>query len=52
MIIVVCEFVQEWPGLQYEGGQHHFGQVHTWTHLLQIDKRIGDLFRVQGIQRT
>lgn len=35
MIVVIRQFVQEGPWLEYEGGQHHFGQIHTRSDLLQ-----------------
>lgn len=35
MIVVIRQFVQEGPGLENEGGQHHFGQIHARSDLLQ-----------------
>lgn len=35
MVVVVRQFVQKGPGLQDEGGQHHLGQIHARSHLLQ-----------------
>lgn len=35
MIVVIRQFVQEGSGLKDEGGQHHFGQIHAGSDLLQ-----------------
>lgn len=35
MVVVVRQFVQKGPGLKDEGGQHHLGQIHARSHLLQ-----------------
>ncbi len=35
VVIVIRQFVQEGPRLQDEGGQHHLGQIHARSHLLQ-----------------
>ena len=33
VVIVIRKLFQQWPRLQDEGGQHHFRQVHSRTHL-------------------
>ena len=54
MIVVIAEFVEEWPWLKNEGRKHDLGQIHAGAHLFDQGPDdgfvlVGYFFGLRGI---